>query len=756
MNKKNYSLFFAIACVSLFLFIFGETLLPQVVSSFNKFSSQFFYYLNPKENLAQDIVVVQIDDYSLSEVNKTWPFPRSFYAKALNILNEEGAKVVALDIVFQGKGPSEEDDLLLKQALENLKGKAILASYYNPDGVLESSELFGDYATVTFVEAIVGKDGLAKSLRALIQRESFFKFCWAIEAVAKYKGVVPHKQADTIVLGKQAIPFDSGGVFPINYLLKPKDFNVVPFYDLLQRDYPDNFFKGKIVLIGSTAEIVHDILLTPLERMPGVFIQANGIVGILEGKYLEVVHPAFTLAILFITLGLIALTVVSFSLLRSLVLCIGYLLGLFWLTIGLKFLGWDLSFGALALSVLSFFVLGNLYNYFRFIAVLARIKTSMTIDPFSKLFRLRYFYERLNLEAGSLPRKKLQIVIVSLEGFAEATKGGKFENLQKLWGGINSVLFGNGELWARCNQEVIIGAMNQNLNLNKLKKSLDVIFFEHELPIKVKLGVFKLKGSSNVRDIIPYVVSELAKYKEDLLLLDDSQLPNYKVQRSQGNDFITSLYADSEMKNQELLDAIERRTEEEAKRQKTYLQVITSLVTALESKDPYTEGHSEKVARYAILLADAAGVSAEEKAKIKTASLLHDLGKIGIPDNVLHKKGKLTPEEFAFIKEHEVLSAKILEPLEEFAEVIPYILHHHEDYDGCGYPHGLAGNFIPLGARIIAIADVFDALSTGRDYRDALSVEQTMQIIRDMKGKRLDPELVDIFLKIVEKEYLHR
>ena len=139
------------------------------------------------------------------------------------------------------------------------------------------------------------------------------------------------------------------------------------------------------------------------------------------------------------------------------------------------------------------------------------------------------------------------------------------------------------------------------------------------------------------------------------------------------------------------------------------------------------------------------------KEKIKKAGFLHDLGKIGIPDEILHKKGKLTEAEFSRITEHEILGIKILEPIKDFQEILPYILHHHESFDGTGYPHGLAGNFIPLGARIMAVADIFDALSTGRDYKDAYSLEESSKMLKEIKGSKLDPELVDTFLQALKK-----
>ena len=173
-----------------------------------------------------------------------------------------------------------------------------------------------------------------------------------------------------------------------------------------------------------------------------------------------------------------------------------------------------------------------------------------------------------------------------------------------------------------------------------------------------------------------------------------------------------------------------------------------------DSKDSYTEGHSERVSNYAELLADKLGVSVEEKERIKKASLLHDLAKIGVPDKVLNKKGSLNDDEFAIIKEHPVLGAKILKPIEQFKDIIPYVLYHHESYDGSGYPHGISGDSIPFGARIIAVADVFDALTTGRSYRDAFPLEDAIKELEKIKGIKLDPYLTDIFLQIVRERYM--
>jgi putative nucleotidyltransferase with HDIG domain len=216
---------------------------------------------------------------------------------------------------------------------------------------------------------------------------------------------------------------------------------------------------------------------------------------------------------------------------------------------------------------------------------------------------------------------------------------------------------------------------------------------------------------------------------------------------------LESLEEDIEEKNRQLLVLIENLNLEHAKTKEAFLGIIASLAKALEARDPYTEGHSQRVTNYALIMADKLGWQDELKEKLNSAALLHDLGKIGIPDSILHKKGLLTDEEYDFIKKHEVISIKILEPLKEIKDILPWIMHHHEKWDGSGYPHGLGGNSIPLGAQIIALADTFDAITTGRDYKKALSVEDALNEIIKFKGSQFNPQLVDIFVEAMRANH---
>jgi len=182
------------------------------------------------------------------------------------------------------------------------------------------------------------------------------------------------------------------------------------------------------------------------------------------------------------------------------------------------------------------------------------------------------------------------------------------------------------------------------------------------------------------------------------------------------------------------------------------LSSIKALANAIEARDVYTRGHSERVTEFSVRLAQAIKMDKNALEKLRYAALLHDIGKIKIREDILNKPGRLTDEEFKIVRLHPVFGARILEPVEEFREIIPYIFHHHERYDGKGYPHGLAGEDIPLTSRILAIADSFDAMTSDRPYHRQMSTEDAVEELKSNSDTQFDPRLVRIFNEIITKE----
>lgn len=188
------------------------------------------------------------------------------------------------------------------------------------------------------------------------------------------------------------------------------------------------------------------------------------------------------------------------------------------------------------------------------------------------------------------------------------------------------------------------------------------------------------------------------------------------------------------------------------KMQSTFSETIQGFALAIEAKDRYTIGHSERVAKLILQMCKRLGMSDEETGRMFQAALLHDIGKIGIRYEELNKPEKLTPKEYEMFKLHPVIGRKILQPLTFLQDILPDIYYHHEQYDGSGYPEGLRGEEIPLGARMLAIVDAYDAMTSDRPYRPALSHDVAIEELKRCSGTQFDPHLVEVFIGIFDKK----
>lgn len=187
--------------------------------------------------------------------------------------------------------------------------------------------------------------------------------------------------------------------------------------------------------------------------------------------------------------------------------------------------------------------------------------------------------------------------------------------------------------------------------------------------------------------------------------------------------------------------------------EKSYLETIQMLMYTVEAKDPYTRGHSDRVSEFSVLIGKKIELPENELEILKIGGLFHDIGKIGISDAILQKQGKLTDEEYAEIKKHPIIGANILSNVTLFKDILPIVKHHHERFDGKGYPFGLEGEQIPYLARIAAIADTFDAMTSKRSYRDAMPIAVVKDEFRKCKGTQFDPNLAECFIEILETQY---
>lgn len=263
-----------------------------------------------------------------------------------------------------------------------------------------------------------------------------------------------------------------------------------------------------------------------------------------------------------------------------------------------------------------------------------------------------------------------------------------------------------------------------------------------------------------------HVVEEIRKFNKDLYILlltghKDLAPPLETIKKLDIQGYCEKsdkfdqllLLIESGLKSVEQMNMIKQINEELADSkellEKSYLESIEVLRRTVEVKDVYTRGHSDRVSEYSLLIGKKLNLPPEQMKTLKIGALFHDIGKIGIPDAILLKTDKLTDDEYSEIKNHPAIGAHILSNASIFADIIPIVKHHHERYDGKGYPARLAGEDIPYLARIVAVADTFDAMTSRRSYRQALDFDYTMNEIERCKGTQFDPAIADVFLKIL-------
>jgi HD-GYP domain-containing protein (c-di-GMP phosphodiesterase class II) len=268
---------------------------------------------------------------------------------------------------------------------------------------------------------------------------------------------------------------------------------------------------------------------------------------------------------------------------------------------------------------------------------------------------------------------------------------------------------------------------------------------------KLKSALYQMEIFESVACIPSYFRDELL----GLLLLGSKK--NRKKFAQEELDFFVALASDVAMaiRNARLFLELEQ---ELIKKQKLFMHTTIALAAAIDAKDHYTHGHTSRVTNLSLAIARTLKPSNKEVMddkffeNLNIASLLHDIGKIGIPESILNKEGKLSDSEWLKMKEHPIVGASILQPIKELEEAILGVKFHHERYDGTGYPNGLKGNEIPLIAAIIAAADTFDAMTSDRPYRRALSKEEAIKEIQKISGKQLSPEAAQALVELHKQQ----
>jgi putative nucleotidyltransferase with HDIG domain len=248
-------------------------------------------------------------------------------------------------------------------------------------------------------------------------------------------------------------------------------------------------------------------------------------------------------------------------------------------------------------------------------------------------------------------------------------------------------------------------------------------------------------------------MEKLFKEKKDSqILIEELEQVVGEERKTKHEDILDFIAYDWEERSKDLEQSLNETLEANKRLDKLNRGTLTALARTIDAKSKWTAGHSERVTQLALKIGHVLEFDQEELDNLHRAGLLHDIGKIGIPAELIDKAGKLTDEEYHVLCEHPELGERILEPIEAYAEVRPMIIQHHEWFNGKGYPAGLSGKDINLGARIMAVADVYDALCSERPYRDAIDQDKVIEIIEEKSGSHFDPMVTDALFKILEKE----
>lgn len=378
------------------------------------------------------------------------------------------------------------------------------------------------------------------------------------------------------------------------------------------------------------------------------------------------------------------------------------------------------------------------------------------IDPHTGLYNFHYLEEAVEREFEYAKRNShpLSLTMMDIDYFKSINNvyGHKFGDLvlkqlaKQLKGKVRRydtvIRFGGEEFIIIFPGVDRVKALNMS---NKILNAVNSYSFgnkKHSVRLRVSMGVasYPQDRITKATDLLDLADQILHKVKEDggNRVYSSNDIKLSKIPISEDEKKVKSI--------KEMLDKVTRRANQ------TLIKTISAFIKTIDIESVYTVEHSEKVSQYAVKISKLLNLSENEIDLIKEASLLHDIGKIGISRKILFKNGKLTEEEWERVKKHPEIAVDIIRSIRNLHSIIPIILHHHERWNGKGYPGALKGEDIPLGARIMAVADVYHALTSNRPYRKAYSKNEAMEIIKNSSGIDFDPKIVKIFLKILREE----
>jgi len=595
-------------------------------------------------------------------------------------------------------------------------------------------------------------------------------FSLEVEILLRYLGVEKGKvriDRQGIFLNDELLVPSEKGIIPLNYLVHPSRFKIIPASSVLKKEVNPMDLKDKIVLVGATDPLIHDEYPTPLGVWPGVTIVANSLVMLLSKRFVHGASVGQNFLFLFI-LGLLIIFVnrrssfLSNTLISILILVLIYFSFLYLRARDIHF-----SYLLILFSATTAYIVPNLYKYLNLLYLSNRLKNMAIIDPLTGLYSLRFFL--LLLDEKLKRRHGLVFVALRIGNYKRLTLGLNFEQIK-----LFTRIFGEHvqsrvkkhfktSIFSRISNDTL-GVVIEDGRKQEIEGFFRAFFQEtmgvrwqlDEEAISISLqGCLIHKSKSKMwrsDDVIHHMENCFKKIQENQMFIGELEEVGLEERKAKSKDILDFIAYDWEERNKDLEKGLREILEANKRLDRLNWGALTALARAIDAKSEWTAGHSERVTKLALKIGRALALTQEELDNLHRAGLLHDIGKIGTPAELIDKSERLTHEEQQIVNEHPSIGERILEPIEAYAKIVPIVRQHHEKFNGKGYPEGLAGEAITLGARILAVADVYDALSSERPYRTAMEPDQALHIIEENSGSHFDPVVVEAFFKVMKKD----
>ncbi|MEW6535691.1 MAG: CHASE2 domain-containing protein [Candidatus Auribacterota bacterium] len=726
------------------------------------------FRLRQNPTLNPNLVIIGITKECIDKIGG-YPIPRDLYSKVVDNLTKAGAKSICFDVFFDLPGAQVENDQILAKSFKtasnitlpvftpqkvNTSSKNKLGNMIVADLIRQNMPLYTrSIEHQGHINAIPDSDGKIRRIPFMLYNNNTIYYPMSFEAFLEYRGIDKtevHFGKHSVVVRDMVIPLDEDNCLPINYFnpetaidfmhLDLPDFSVdtIRFYsfsDVVDNKIPAKNFANKIVLIGQTSHGLTnaDECVTPFDIIFGLFLQGSLINSYLNNEFIHRWNRLYSTFLIFIFSILIGLGISKLNFFKTTLVStlIASLYSFIAIYLFIKF-NFILEIVPIIFAIFLHFAINlvkKLQDAFSVILkkdeelgiinkVGERILDICEVSDTPSLI-IENIFEALPAEAALLYIKQdddHHSMIRKGEIFKEDCELGLKKELIEVVEHLKCTL-------VTTQRPIVMNDVGASITANSslISCTLERIHSLLLVPMVVHqetIGIICLCNKLHP------VSGKLVEFTNDDLTLLKSILSQSAV--SLENFLLYNNLRDF------------------------FLNTIKSLVASIDAKDQYTAGHSERVTAISEMIGAEMRLTPTELENLRISAILHDVGKIGISDSILCSTSRLTDEEFEVIKSHPVKGEDILKHVNEFIGIIPGVKHHHERFDGRGYPDGLKGKDIPLTARIIAIADTFDAMTSNRTYRKRLDVEFALNEIRRCAGTQFDPELVEYFFKCYE------